>query len=576
LFLFLSIVAFGSAATAARAQSPTLEWVQRANSSGAVDDRLFEMRVGPDGGVTVTGYSNGQTVAYLTTLHYDANGGEQWATAIPLAIPYIGNPIFTEAAMAMDENGDAYVTGAVPDGDGAWFWPLMLTAKIDQAGAIKWLHVIPPEGAYTAGYGAAIAVAPDGGVVVGGGMDYNIKLPFFFTLVKYDSGGALAWDKMYAPLLNGENAETPGAMAIDASGEIWLVGGAYQGNDQYARFCTLKANADGAKNWIEYLPTFGSTDDYALDVAVDQQQNAYVVGSVNGAYTLAKYTADGGLVYEKNEAAGEAAAVVLTPQGKVAVTGTSALNVGDTCTTIVYSPAGAIVWQANERGPNQEFCAAKAVAVDAAGNVYVAGSLNTSRASSDIYVIKYSVAGDLVWTARYHGGAAGENTSRRIAVDGLSVYVGGTSAGGGTGLDFVTLKYSQECDGCLIDLVCYADGQPNPQNSCERCDLGQSGSEWTVAADGAACDDGLFCNGADQCANGQCAAHAGDPCVPPATCSEEQDTCVAADDDVLDDDATDDDVSADDDATDDDASVDDDAAGDDSSSGGGDNSSCGC
>jgi cysteine-rich repeat protein len=45
------------------------------------------------------------------------------------------------------------------------------------------------------------------------------------------------------------------------------------------------------------------------------------------------------------------------------------------------------------------------------------------------------------------------------------------------------------------------------------------------------CDDALFCNGADTCANGSCSEHTGDPCVGGAecrdTCDESSDTCIA-------------------------------------------------
>jgi hypothetical protein len=47
--------------------------------------------------------------------------------------------------------------------------------------------------------------------------------------------------------------------------------------------------------------------------------------------------------------------------------------------------------------------------------------------------------------------------------------------------------------------------------------------------DGTACDDSLFCNGADTCQMGDCSGHAGDPCSPAtdclATCNEASDAC---------------------------------------------------
>jgi hypothetical protein len=53
-----------------------------------------------------------------------------------------------------------------------------------------------------------------------------------------------------------------------------------------------------------------------------------------------------------------------------------------------------------------------------------------------------------------------------------------------------------------------------------------------------ACDDGLFCNGADSCSGGTCSDHAGDPCAGPdgdadcsESCDEGADSCTAADPD---------------------------------------------
>ncbi|MBM4270019.1 MAG: hypothetical protein FJ144_26020 [Deltaproteobacteria bacterium] len=48
----------------------------------------------------------------------------------------------------------------------------------------------------------------------------------------------------------------------------------------------------------------------------------------------------------------------------------------------------------------------------------------------------------------------------------------------------------------------------------------------------AACDDGVFCNGADTCSGGSCALHAGDPCALGArcndSCEESADDCAVA------------------------------------------------
>jgi hypothetical protein len=45
---------------------------------------------------------------------------------------------------------------------------------------------------------------------------------------------------------------------------------------------------------------------------------------------------------------------------------------------------------------------------------------------------------------------------------------------------------------------------------------------------GSPCSDGLFCNGADQCNNGNCSVHAGTPCISQCanTCNEATDRCT--------------------------------------------------
>mgnify|MGYP007022321252 CR=1 FL=1 len=47
----------------------------------------------------------------------------------------------------------------------------------------------------------------------------------------------------------------------------------------------------------------------------------------------------------------------------------------------------------------------------------------------------------------------------------------------------------------------------------------------------APCDDGLFCNGADTCRQGECAGHAGDPCGE-LNCEEDTDRCLGCLDDA--------------------------------------------
>lgn len=91
----------------------------------------------------------------------------------------------------------------------------------------------------------------------------------------------------------------------------------------------------------------------------------------------------------------------------------------------------------------QHYDLARAMAVDANGNVYVTGQSHPPDGSSfDIVTIKYDTGGNLKWTEQYNGPGNGYDEPTGIAVDSSgNVYVTGRSLGDDTFEDYVTLKY---------------------------------------------------------------------------------------------------------------------------------------
>lgn len=76
------------------------------------------------------------------------------------------------------------------------------------------------------------------------------------------------------------------------------------------------------------------------------------------------------------------------------------------------------------------------------------------------------------------------------------------------------------------------DGDGDCSESCNETQNDCNGSD----ANGAPCDDGLFCNGTDGCTSGNCGVHYGNPCpghdVGPDcddSCDETSDNCSAWD-----------------------------------------------
>jgi hypothetical protein len=90
---------------------------------------------------------------------------------------------------------------------------------------------------------------------------------------------------------------------------------------------------------------------------------------------------------------------------------------------------------------------------------------------------------------------------------------------------------SAQCALQAAETACVADQNPCTADACNGTD-----AECATSPQAGACDDGLFCNGADQCADGACGEHAGSPC-PEAdgdadcreSCDEARDACDAVD-----------------------------------------------
>ena len=127
----------------------------------------------------------------------------------------------------------------------------------------------------------------------------------------------------------------------------------------------------------------------------------------------------------------EAKAIAVDGSGNVYVTGFSHGNVSNGYATIKYSQSGQEEWVEGYSGPGGEG-QGNAIAVDAAGNVYVTGAV--AMCQNPAYAtIKYDSAGHQQWVATYGNGEA-----TAIAVDGSgNVYVTGYSAG-----VYATIKYN--------------------------------------------------------------------------------------------------------------------------------------
>jgi uncharacterized delta-60 repeat protein len=278
------------------------------------------------------------------------------------------------------------------------------------------------------------------------------------------SQGIPEWVSRYNGPVN--MADQAKAIAVDNSGNVYVAGYS-KGSGTDFDYLTIKYNGNtGGQEWVQRYNGPGNSTDQANAIAVYESGSdvyVYVTGQSMGdgtkGYEIATIKYDGAngnvmwgqlwnydVVTNGNDAA---YAIAVDASGNVYVTGMSdrASYLGTDYATIKYNSSGVEQWVSYYTGPWGGECA-RAIALDAYGNVYVTGESNGFGTSGDYATVKYNTSGNEIWAKRYTGPGQGGDCARAISVDiSGNTYVTGSSWGGsGTNLDYVTIKYTPDGD----------------------------------------------------------------------------------------------------------------------------------
>lgn len=274
-----------------------------------------------------------------------------------------------------------------------------------------------------------------------------------------------SWVARYNGPANGEDEAT--AMVLDTAGNIYVTGHSI-GSGTSLDFATVKYSPAGGQQWVARYNSPGNGDDRALAIAVDGAGNVYVTGYSTGGgsgddYVTIKYNSSGAqqwvAVYNgPGNGSDRAAALAVDTAGNSFVTGFSwgGAATGTDYATIMYSPTGAQQWVTRYGCVGNYPDTASAIALDAAGNVYVTGMSRwysysgMPPSTGDYATISYSPAGEQQWVARYMGTGIGEDNAHDIALDaGGTVHVTGEGfclEGGWSTFDYVSIAYDDSGD----------------------------------------------------------------------------------------------------------------------------------
>lgn len=241
---------------------------------------------------------------------------------------------------------------------------------------------------------------------------------------------------------------------MDKKGNIVVTGKSHLW-ETWFDIATIKYAPDGSRIWERRFGSEYGWSDEGTVVATDSEDNVIVAGmnfnphwspAYDGNYMIVKYDSAGNMLWNKRFEhsfiyINEIRAMALDAADNIYVTGKSSTGFA----TYKLDKNGNQLWVArlegvgNNEGQGQGE-GAVALALDQQGNCVVTGTNN-----ADYVTIKYNPDGNQLWLRRYNGPANGTDRSRHLGVDRSgNIYVTGQSQGVGTGYDMATLKYAPD------------------------------------------------------------------------------------------------------------------------------------
>lgn len=507
------------------------DWSYIFDSTYHLEDYARAIAVGGDDHPVVTGESDSGLVGmfdYYTVKLNRADKSVIWADRFDS----MQNEMDHGVALAVDSSNNVVVTGF----SFQYFAPV--SRNIYSIFTLKYPSTGPPitwERQYNGPGGiddraTAVASATDGSITLVVGYGKNVQNNDDIYLVKYLADGTQAWAA--TPFDNGRN-DYPSSVALDAAGNVVIVGysqnstGLPEDLTNYDLFVAKYDSATGAMLWHELYRVSGTTNNRAMSVALDTDNDPYVTGFVVNAagnedfYTIKYNGATGARIWERTfdgpvQGDDRAVAVRVDPiagsnplDGNIVVVGTQHTDADDQDIHLIrYNRAGDLVWERTLQRPHIDD-AAVAMTMDAAGYIYIAAD-SGSDLDKDILGVLYDYEGTLLGATVYGGANGGMDESTAIAVNHKGeAFIAGYSTNASGNADYAVIKqknnyilvptpFSMAPQGNIDRLfLTWRDNTPGTSFRIERTPgPATSGSVWspvTVAAAGSTSytDNGL-------------------------------------------------------------------------------------
>jgi len=433
----------------------TLWWATKNGNQSGNDEANF-VAIDALGNVYVAGYSDGGiTEDDIMLVKFNSSGVRLWDTTWNSPASFDDIP----TDMAIDGNGNIFICGnAEPDTvTGSMDY---ITLKFSPTGGILWQVQYSRNGVIS-GKDEAAALALDGnGDCFVTGRSYNGSDDDMVTF-KYDgASGAVLFTQIY----NGGSGDDRGVdVAVDNAEDIIVTGRSDNGSNQ--DFRTLKYSNAGGVLWSKFYNGPANQNDRPVKIAIDPSNNVYIAGEVdvdNSSlidydFALLKYNSSGTIQWARiegsNAESDSPSDLAIDPVGDVIVTGKADFNTNLLITnndfmTVKYDAAGTLQWKKFHSGTlSGGSDIASSIIIDGAANCYVAGGSENTTTQKDATVIKYDASGNVIWVKNYNGKGDFSSSGRSIVIDALdAAFIGGYAFGESSNRNILLVKLNNAGD----------------------------------------------------------------------------------------------------------------------------------
>jgi len=343
------------------------------------DDIANAVAVDGSGNVVVAGSSyNGTDSDFYTAKYAGVDGALVWEQRDN----GLGDTDDAANALALDRSGNVVVTGYAVNALGvspSWLFRDYYTAKYASAdGSLIWEQAYDGVGAWDEA--VAVVVDATNDVVLTGHSPAASGTSWDYYTAKYSAAsGTVLWEQRYnGP---GGNTDFAKAVAVDSNGNVVVAGrvtgsgGYFNINRYYIPYYDLYtakyAAGTGALLWKHHYHGPVTLSDETVAVAVDNNGNVVVTGTLVDGFATLPYGGTGKYLYTAKYAAAD----------------------------------GTLVWEQIHHGDVSDYDVVRGLALDASGNVIISGSVGYPNAlkSLDLYTAKYAAAdGALLWENHYN------------------------------------------------------------------------------------------------------------------------------------------------------------------------------